>query len=170
MPCVGALAKLGQEKISFVMPAYLSIRLSVRPSVCMSSWKNSAPNGRIFVKFWIFRKSDKKFQVLFKFDKNSGYFTGGTCVYLWHLPKLLLEWKMFRKNVAKKMKKLFIFKICIYLWHLPKLFLEWKMFRKNVAKKMKKLFTFNICIYLWHLRKLFLEWKTLQKKRKTFYI
>jgi len=45
---VGAIAKLRKVTICFV--------LSVRPSVCPSAWSNSAPTGRIFMKFdiWVF--------------------------------------------------------------------------------------------------------------------
>ena len=48
-PVLGALAKLRKATSSFVMP----VRLSVRPSVRLSAWNNSAPNGRIFIKFYI---------------------------------------------------------------------------------------------------------------------
>jgi hypothetical protein len=40
---LGALAKLRKETIDFVM--------SVRSSVRLSTWNNSAPTGRIFMKF-----------------------------------------------------------------------------------------------------------------------
>jgi hypothetical protein len=42
---VGAFAKLRKGTISFVM--------SIRPFVCPSAWNNSAPAGRIFMKFGI---------------------------------------------------------------------------------------------------------------------
>ena len=50
----------------------------VRPSVCPSAWNNSAPTGRIFIKFEIwrfFRKSVQHTQVSLKSDKNKGHFT-----------------------------------------------------------------------------------------------
>ena len=49
------------------------IPLSVRPS----TWNNSAPTGRIFMKFDIgefFLKTIEKIQVSLKSDKNNGYF------------------------------------------------------------------------------------------------
>jgi hypothetical protein len=46
---LGAFAKLRRAIVSFVM----SVRLSVHPSVRLSAWNNSAPTGRIFVKFYI---------------------------------------------------------------------------------------------------------------------
>ena len=55
----------------------LHIRPSVRPSVCLSAWNNSAPTGRIFMKFWylsIFRKLVEKIQVSSKPHKNNRYF------------------------------------------------------------------------------------------------
>jgi hypothetical protein len=42
--CIGALGKLRKATISLSC-------LSLRPSVCLSGWNNSAPTGRIFVKF-----------------------------------------------------------------------------------------------------------------------
>ena len=66
----GAVAKLRKATISFVM--------SVRPSVRLSSWNNSAPTGRIFMKFDIellFEKSVKQIDLSLKSDKNKGYRT-----------------------------------------------------------------------------------------------
>ena len=44
---------------------------------CLSAWNNSAPNGRIFMKFdmSIFRKSFEKIQISLKSDSNKRYFT-----------------------------------------------------------------------------------------------
>jgi len=67
---VGAFAKLRTATISFVM--------SVCPSVRRSAWINSAPTGRIFMKFdiWIsFESVSVKFQVSLKYGKNNDYFT-----------------------------------------------------------------------------------------------
>ena len=62
---LGAFAKLRKATISFVI------------SVCLSAWKNSAPIGRIFMKFdiGIFRIFVEKIQVLLTSDENNGYFT-----------------------------------------------------------------------------------------------
>jgi hypothetical protein len=73
------VGKTAKATIGFVMSVCLSIRLCL--SVCLSylsAWNNSAPTGRIFIKFdtWIFlRKSVEKIQVWLKFDKNNGHFT-----------------------------------------------------------------------------------------------
>ena len=47
--------------------------LSIRPSICLSAWNNSAPTERIVMKFVlsIFIKSVEKFQGSLKFDKNN---------------------------------------------------------------------------------------------------
>jgi hypothetical protein len=45
-PFLGAFAKLRKAIIGFVM----FVCLSVRPSVRVPSWNNSAPAGRIFIK------------------------------------------------------------------------------------------------------------------------
>ena len=70
---LGAFAELWKVTISFVMP----VRFSRRPSVCLSIWNESAPSGRIFMKFdiWEFFENLEKIQVWLKFDKNKGYFT-----------------------------------------------------------------------------------------------
>ena len=61
---LGAFEKITKTTTSFVT----YVRLSAR--------NNSAPTGRIFVKFYIsvfFRKSVQKIQVSLKSDKNDGY-------------------------------------------------------------------------------------------------
>jgi hypothetical protein len=60
---VGAVEKLPETIISFV----ISVRLSVRSSV----WKNSASTGRIVVEFLIV----EKIQVWLKADNNIRHFT-----------------------------------------------------------------------------------------------
>jgi len=65
----GFFAKLQKATTSFIM--------SVRPSVPLSAWNNSAPTERIFMIFGIlsyFRKSVMKIQVSLKCDKNNWYF------------------------------------------------------------------------------------------------
>jgi hypothetical protein len=62
--CVlGAFAKLRKATISSVM------------SVCPSAWNNSAPNGWIFMKFYIWALPVEKIQVSLKSDKNNRHFT-----------------------------------------------------------------------------------------------
>ena len=63
---LGTFAKFRKATIIFVM------------SVHLSAWNNSAPTGRMFMKFriWIFFwKSVEKIQVSFKSDKNNEFFT-----------------------------------------------------------------------------------------------
>jgi len=71
---VGEFAKLRRGTISFIM----FVCPSVRPSVPLSSWNNSAPTRRIFMKYDIgifFPKSFEEIPVLLKSDQNNGYFT-----------------------------------------------------------------------------------------------
>jgi hypothetical protein len=52
--------------------------LSVCLSVCLSAWNNSAPTGRILIKFdvWMFfDKVSRKLKISLKSDNNNGYFT-----------------------------------------------------------------------------------------------
>ena len=68
----------------------------------LSSWNNSAPTDRIFVKFciWVFfRKSVVKIQVSLKSNNNNRYFTWRP-IYICDpsLAFLFLEWKIFQKN------------------------------------------------------------------------
>ena len=56
---LGAFAKFRKSTVGFVV------------SVCPSVWNNSAPTGRIFMKFG---NMSRKIQVLLKSDKNNGYF------------------------------------------------------------------------------------------------
>ena len=49
-----------------------------------SPWSNSAPTGRIFMDFSIFRKSPWKIQRSLQSDKNNGYFTW-KCMYAYML-------------------------------------------------------------------------------------
>ena len=61
-----------------VVKATSTLCVCVCLSVCPSAWNNSAPTGRIFMKFdikSIFRKSVEKIRVSLKSDKNNGYFT-----------------------------------------------------------------------------------------------
>jgi hypothetical protein len=65
-PFLGAFAELWKATVSLVM------------TVCPSEWYNSAPTGRIFMKFDIgvyFENLLRKIQVSLKSDKINGYFT-----------------------------------------------------------------------------------------------
>jgi len=60
------------RKIAKIYHLLRHVSQSVRPS----AWNNSAPTGRIFMKFdfWVFfEKSVQKIQVSLKSDKNNGY-------------------------------------------------------------------------------------------------
>ena len=76
---------------------------SVRPP---ARTNNSAPTGRIFVKFniWVFRKSVEKIQVSLQSDKNNGHFTWRRFNICQYPSEFFLEWKIFRTNVAEKIK------------------------------------------------------------------
>jgi hypothetical protein len=61
---LGTFTNLRKETTSFM-------------SVCPSAWNNSAPTGRIFMKFHVwasFKTWVKKIQIQLKPDKNNGYF------------------------------------------------------------------------------------------------
>ena len=86
---LGELEKLRKANICFVMSA----SLSVHPPSC----NNSAPAGRIFVKFdlWIyFEKSVKKIQVSLKSNTSNWYFT-------WR-PKYVFEYTSFSFSKNEK--------------------------------------------------------------------
>ena len=68
---LGALEKLRQATVSFVMSVSLSISPSVRKEQLGFQWTD-------FHEIWylgIFRRFVEEIQVLFKSDKNNGYFT-----------------------------------------------------------------------------------------------
>jgi hypothetical protein len=77
-------------------------------SVCPSAWNNSAPTGRIFMKFDIwefFEKSTEKNQVSLKWNKNNGHSYMKTNIHLWqYLAHFFLEWEMFQTKVVEKIK------------------------------------------------------------------
>ena len=69
---LAAFTKLRKSAINCVMS------VCTCTSVSLSAWNNSAPTGRIFLKFGIcvfFQKSVKKIQVLLRCDGKIGYFT-----------------------------------------------------------------------------------------------
>jgi len=78
---LGVYTKLQKVTIRFVMPVCLSVCLSVCPNRTIRF-----PLERFFLmKFRclsIFRKSVRKIQVWFKFDKNNGYCTW-RCMYIY---------------------------------------------------------------------------------------
>jgi len=72
---------------------------------CPSEWNNSAPNGRILMKFdvWVFLKhlSEKKNEISWKSQRNNGYVTLITITITFTMIShwILLEWKTFQTNV-----------------------------------------------------------------------
>jgi hypothetical protein len=67
---LGVIAKLHKATVNFVTPAC--------PSVRPPAWNNSAPTGRIFIKFniWVFLENLlRKFKFSLQSDKNNGCFT-----------------------------------------------------------------------------------------------
>jgi len=76
--------------------------MSVRPSVRPSTWNNSAPTGRIFMKFdilTIFRKSVEKIQVSLKSDKKTGLLYVKTNIYIFIISRSFL---LRMKNISDK--------------------------------------------------------------------
>ena len=71
MLCSGAFAKLQKWVMSFTMSAWPFICQSVCLSVCLSVWNNSAPTGRIFIKFRIIKFNEN----LSKICQNNSSFT-----------------------------------------------------------------------------------------------
>jgi len=97
----GALAKLRKATVSFARASF-----SIRASVCLPGWNNSAPTGRIFMKFdiWVcFASLPKKIKVSLKSENNNEYCTRRTDVYLWYLT-VFLKSETFQTNVAEEIK------------------------------------------------------------------
>ena len=84
---LGAFAKLRKATISFVM--------------CQFAWNNSAPTGRVFMKFdiWeLFEKSFENIQVSLKYDKNNGTLHKDLCTFM-----IISHWILRRmRNVSDR--------------------------------------------------------------------
>jgi hypothetical protein len=55
----------------------MSVCLSIRPSTCLSAWKNSTSAVRIFMEFDVYgvcKNQARKIQVLLQYYKNNGHF------------------------------------------------------------------------------------------------
>jgi len=76
--------------------------------VCLSAWNNSAPTGRIFMKFYncvFFRKSVKEFHVALKFEKNNWALHTKTDIQCWsYIAQFVLERETFHTKAAEKIK------------------------------------------------------------------
>jgi hypothetical protein len=83
-------------------------RLSFVMSARLSSWNNSAPIGRVVMKFDIsvvFENPPKKIQVQLKSDKNNGHVTWR---HFWtYLAHFFLEWGTFQPSFWRKSKQTF---------------------------------------------------------------
>jgi hypothetical protein len=87
--------------------SYLSIRPSVRPSVCPSAWNNSAPAGRIFMKFdfWgFFETLSRKYKLDSSMTRITDTLHEYICTLRSCIAELFLEREMFRRNVVEKTK------------------------------------------------------------------
>ena len=103
---LGALAKLRKATISFIT--------SVRPS----ARNNSAPTGRIFMKFdfsVFIPKTVKKIKVSLNFNTNKGYFTW-IFIYIYNDTSLNSSQneKCFRKKVQFMFNKFFFLNRAVY--------------------------------------------------------
>ena len=104
----GAFAKLWKATISFVMSAHPS----VRPSARLPTWNNSAPTGRILMKFdsWVVFEKLSQNSSFIKSDKNNGHFTRRPLeIFLSYVSHFFLEWKIFQMKVVEKIKRHLMF-------------------------------------------------------------
>ena len=94
---LGSFAKLGRTTIRFVM--------------LVRAWDNSAPNGRIFIKFdiWgIFENLSRKFKFGGNLTKNNGYFTWKPMYKHDNiLPNFSQNEKYFRQSCREKSENTF---------------------------------------------------------------
>ena len=90
------------------------------------------PHWMHFHKIWhlkvFFRKFVEKIQVLFKSDKNDGYFTWRPTHTFWsQIAKSILKWEIFRKKVVQNIKTRILcsktsFQKSRPLWYVKKIF------------------------------------------------
>jgi hypothetical protein len=106
--------KLRKAAVSFVM----SVRLSVCLSACPSSWKTSAPTGRIFMKLNIrlfFENLSKKNQISLKCDNNNGYLTLRPIYVFDHISlSVLLRIRTVSNKFVEKSKMHILCSITLY--------------------------------------------------------
>jgi len=82
---------------------YNSLCLSIRLFVCTSLWINSAPNGRIFMKF-LFEYVSKNCQEISIFIKiwNGWVLCRNTSMHLWsYISQFFLEWKFLSDKTCR---------------------------------------------------------------------
>jgi len=102
---LGTFAKLQKVTISFAM--------SLHSSVCPSAWNYLAPNGQVFIKFYIFDYLIQNISRNLKFYWNLTRITVlyiKTFVHLWQsLSEFFLEWKIFQTKAIEEIKTYFMF-------------------------------------------------------------
>ena len=125
------------EESFLVMPklldAFSKLRkatIGVVMSVCLSAWNNSAPTGRIFMKFdtWVFFESRSR---KFKFHENQTRISGALhmkpYIHYWqYLAQFFVEWEMFQTKAVDEIKTHILCSVTVF----RKSFLLWD----NVGK------------------------------------
>ena len=109
---------------------------SPRQSVCPSDWNNSAPTGRIFMKFstWVlFGKSVEKIQVLFlKNVKNSGHcIRRPMYISLWILPRMT-DVSDIREEIKTYIWRSVTY---IYIYNLAGYLIMWKIMAQPDSRR-----------------------------------
>ena len=95
VPVLRAFAKLRKAIISLVM------------SVRLSAWNNSAPIGRIFIKFDIwgfFENLSRKLNFHCNRTRKTGTLHGDEYKFLSYPTQFFLEWKIFQTNYVDKLE------------------------------------------------------------------
>jgi hypothetical protein len=108
---LGAFAKLRKAAISFVMSV----------SVCPSAWNNSAPTGRIFMKFEIsrfFENLSRKLKFHYNLTRIKGTLHERLCIFIIIFGSFLHRKRLFQTRVVENKKThilcsvIFFFKSC----------------------------------------------------------
>jgi hypothetical protein len=95
--------------------------LTVCMSVCLSAWKNSAPNEKIFMKFdiWIFSKTSRENSSFIKICQDKCVLYMKTNADSWsYLVKLFLQWEMCQTNLYRKSKHIFYAQLLFFFLNL----------------------------------------------------
>jgi hypothetical protein len=103
------IRKIAKKKtaISFVISVYLSVRLFVSPR----RWNNSAPTGRIFMKFECFLENVSRRFKFYEIWQITGTLHEGLCMFL---AVIFVHWEMFRTKVVEKIKTLILVSITFF--------------------------------------------------------
>ena len=109
---ISRLRKTAKTTNSFVMSVILSV-------YCRSAQNNSAPTGRIFMKFdiWLFSNICGDNSSLMKIWQEWQILYWKSYVHLWsYLAEFVLEWEIFQRELLEKIKRHNLGKSC-RLWH-----------------------------------------------------